>query len=69
MTSKLANLSGNCVHVWIGLSVNQTKKLALYTAGFACHGHQTKCVHAQKFKSYAAPLNFSVCTHAVGDFN
>ena len=35
-------------------------------------GHQTKCAHAQKFKSYAAPLNFSVCTHAlstVGDFN
>ena len=32
----------------------------------------TKCVHAPKFKSYAAPLNFSVCVHAssmVGNFN
>ena len=37
-------------------------------------GRQTKCAHAQKFKSYmyVASLNFSVCTHAlstVGDFN
>lgn len=35
-------------------------------------GRRTKCAHAPKFKSYAAPLNFSVRTHAsstVGDFN
>ena len=35
-------------------------------------GRQTKCAHASKYKAYAAPLNFSICTHAsftVGDFN
>ena len=56
-------------HARMSKSLRRSRYTAVFgTLAILC-GRQTKCAHAQKFKSYAAPLNFSVALSTVGDFN